>query len=125
MTYPLFLNAFVQDKKKGEVVGKVDWLPDASRNQQADGCGDVVMEKGGGGVLRNVLLFSNLEVSCTDNNGDVNLDIDVCFTWHTKVDDDFCNPDLLYPGGPFMCHCERLEINEVTVEEGLEESMEQ
>jgi hypothetical protein len=33
--------------------------------------------------------------------------------------DEFCNTELLYPGAPTLCHCERLQINEVTVEADL------
>jgi hypothetical protein len=117
MTRPAFNNAVVQDQRTGDVVGQVEWLADPFRG--VDECGDIVMKSGGGGILHNVLLFGNLEVPCVDTNDDTNLDIGICFTWHEKNNDDFCNKDLLYPGAPTLCHCERLEINEVTVEPAL------
>jgi hypothetical protein len=112
MTRPAFNNAFVQDKRTGDVVGQVEWLSDPHRGM--DECGDVVFKAGGGGIMRNVLLFANLEVPCVDANDDTNLDLGVCFTWREN-NDEFCNTELLYPGAPTLCHCERLQINEVTV----------
>lgn len=106
-----------------EIVGGVVWNQDSKGEN--DECGDILMTLGGGGNVQ-VPIASNISLKCTDSNDDGNLDVSICFSWRTAGNDDTCtlhrSNDLtkgreadLFPGTPSKCHCQRYDIDTITV----------
>lgn len=105
------------------VVGSVVFDKDARGGN--DKCGDVVINGGGGAIIRTSIV--NTEVQCVDRDGNGSLDIAVCFSWRVKGTDGVCtlvnnDPKTIgaladvFPGSPSKCFCFIYDIDDITVD---------
>lgn len=104
-----------------DIAGKVE-RKDA--HGSIDVCGDVFFNGGGGNIMLDDFA-EEIQVTCADHDNDGNLDISICFTWRDEDKDDTCTvgpgtgrknlPDL-FPGTPTRCNCERVEVENISVD---------
>jgi hypothetical protein len=104
----------VSAHKSTAVAGTVRWDKDFKGGN--DLCGDIIMSSGGGGVLDFMKLGDKLKLPCVDMDGDGLLDFGICFSWREPGEDDFCDPNALYPGTPSKCFCTRYPVPQIVVE---------
>jgi hypothetical protein len=106
---------FVADRAMAK--GSVKW--DSDKFGGNDKCGDVIINGGGGGQLKQTNIARDLTVVCDDKDNagkqDGTLDISICFSWRQPGGDDFCNPMATYPGAPSKCFCTQFPVKQVTV----------
>jgi hypothetical protein len=99
-------------------VGQIEWTKDFIGSNDAGG--DVIMNSGGGAVMKSVDIAKNVAVICDDKNGDGVMDFGICFSWREKGADDTCAVDFIYPGTPSKCFCARYDVPQITIKESDE-----
>jgi hypothetical protein len=104
----------VVDQPRGtKVVGSVAWLTTAGAD--GDVCGDVLTTADASSIDMPVAM--DLEVPCTDQNGDGLLDVAICFTWKCDTTNGLCTISKNIPGAlTESCYCTRYDIENTTVD---------
>lgn len=97
--------------------GSVRWDKDQGtmENTAGDLCGDVLIKGGGGTLLSQTEVVTNVQVKCQDDDEDNKLDIRACFSWRVKGKDTPCQPKALYPGTTAKCFCDTYTVSNIIV----------